>query len=145
MIPLESVPAIDEPRVVAAIAAAELRTSGEIRVVITRQPAHDPVGEAQRHFARLGMNETAARNGILIFVAPASRTFALVGDKAVHERGAVAAWREIADTMSEQIKRAEFTAGLLLGIDRAAALLATQFPCHPNDGNELPDTVEYVD
>jgi uncharacterized membrane protein len=136
---------IDEPRVVAAITAAEQRTSGEIRVLVARKPAPDAVVAAQTHFERLGMTQTAARNGVLIFIAPASRTFAVVGDTAVHEKCGDAFWRELADAMSERFKRGEFTEGLVLGIDRAGALLAAHFPRRPDDRNELPDTMEQAD
>jgi uncharacterized membrane protein len=136
---------IDEPRVVAAIAAAEQRTSGEIRVLVARQAAPDPVAVAQSHFARLGMTQTAARNGVLIFIAPASRTFAVIGDTGIHEKCGDAFWRELADAMTARFKRGEFTEGLVLGIDRAAALLATHFPRHPDDRNELPDAIENAD
>jgi len=136
---------IDEARVVAAIAAAEQRTSGEIRVLIARQPAPDAVAAAQRHFDRLGMHRTAARNGVLIFIAPASRTFAVIGDRGVHEKCGDVFWRELASAMTDHFKRGAFTDGLVVGIERAAALLATHFPRAPDDRNELPDTIENAD
>lgn len=140
-----STPSLDEQRVVAAIAAAEQRTSGEIRVLVARQPAADPVVAAQQHFERLGMTQTAARNGVLIFLAPASRTFAVIGDTGIHEKCGDAFWRELADAMTEHFKRGDFTEGLVLGIDRAAALLAAHFPRRPDDRNELPDAIEKTD
>lgn len=133
---------IDEPSIVAAIAAAEWRTSGEIRVLVSHQAAPDAVAAAQHHFERLGMAQTAARNGVLIFIAPVSRTFAIVGDTGIHAKCGDAFWREVADAMSADFKRGDFTEGLVLGIDRAAALLATHFPRRPDDRNELPDRVE---
>lgn len=136
---------IDEPRVVAAIAAAEQRTSGEIRVLVARQPAPDPVAAARAHFVRLGMTQTAARNGVLIFVAPASHTFAVLGDTGIHEKCGDAFWRELADAMGERFKRGEFTDGIVLAIERAAALLAAHFPRRPDDRNELSDVVENTD
>lgn len=136
---------IDQQRVVAAIAAAEQRTSGEIRVLLARQPAPDAIAAAQRHFDRLGMRRTAARNGVLIFIAPASRTFAVIGDTGVHEKCGDAFWRELATAMTDRFRRGEFTDGLILGIDRAAALLAAHFPRHPDDRNELPDAIENAD
>lgn len=133
---------VDEPSIVAAIVAAEQRTSGEIRVLVSHQAAPDAVAAAQNHFERLGMTQTAARNGVLIFIAPASRTFAVIGDTGIHEKCGDAFWRELADAMSEHFKHGDFTEGLVLGIDRAAALLATHFPRRPDDRNELPDRIE---
>ncbi len=138
------IPKIDHARVVSAIHAAEQRTSGEIRVVVSRQKAPDAMAAAQSQFDRLGMAKTAARNGVLIFIAPGSRTFAVIGDTAVHEKCGDAFWRELADAMAEHFRRGEFTAGLIHGIDRAGALLAEHFPRQSDDRNELPDDVEEV-
>lgn len=135
---------IDHERVQAAIAAAELRSSGEIRVLVSRASVPDPVPEAQRQFHRLGMDATAARNGVLILLAPRSHTYAVIGDRAIHERCGDAFWRELASAMGDAFKRGDFTAGLLLGIERAGALLQTHFPRRPDDRNELPDSVDVV-
>ncbi len=140
-----STPKIDHARVVAAIGAAEAKTSGEIRVLLARHRAPDPVAAAQKHFARLGMTQTKERNGVLIFLAPRSRTFAVIGDSAVHEKCGDAFWTELAATMIVHFKRAEFTAGLEHGITRAGALLAEHFPRQSDDVNELPDTIEEAD
>ncbi len=142
---IPTVPHIDDVRVVAAIRDAEQNTSGEIRVVISRLKVEDAVAEARRQFERLGMTATAARNGVLILVAPRSHTFAVIGDLGVHEKCGDAFWRALADAMTEHFKRAEFTAGLVLGIQRAGALLAEYFPRTPDDRNELPDRIENVE
>jgi uncharacterized membrane protein len=136
---------IAHDQVVAAIRAAEQRTSGEIRVVISRSAADDPVAAAQKQFERLGMTRTAARNGVLIFVAPRSRTFAVIGDRGVHEKCGDNFWRELTMVMSEHFQRGQFTAGLVFGIQRAGALLAEHFARQPGDQNELPDDVEETD
>lgn len=133
---------IDHGRVVAAIAAAEEKTSGEIRVLVAKEKAEDAVAAARKHFERLGMTKTAERNGVLIFVAPRSHTFAVIGDSGVHEKCGGAFWRLLAAAMELQFKRGEFTAGLVDGIEKAGALLAEHFPRRPDDRNELPNTVE---
>ena len=133
---------IDHARVVAAIGAAEQRTSGEIRVFISREPAEDPVAAGQKQFERLGMTQTAARNGVLIFVAPRSHTFAVLGDQGVHEKCGDSFWRELAAAMTSHFQAGDFTGGLVLGIERAGELLAVHFPRRPDDRNELPDKIE---
>ena len=136
------IPPIDDARVVAAIAAAEARTSGEIRVFICSSKAEEPVLAAQKQFERMNMTQTAARNGVLIYLAPASHTFAVVGDKGVHEKCGASFWENLAAAMNEHFKQANFTQGLVLGIERAGALLAEHFPRQPDDRNELPDRIE---
>jgi len=140
-----SPPTIDHARVVAAITAAELKTSGEIRVVLCRHKVTDPVAAAQREFTRLGMTATAARNGVLLYLAPRSRNFAVIGDTGVHEKCGAAFWTELAAAMTEYFKRGDFTSGLELGIARAGDLLAQHFPRADGDRDELPNTIEETD
>lgn len=134
---------VDQARVVAAIAGAEARTSGEIRVFVSREAADDPVAAAQKQFERLGMTQTAARNGVLIFVAPRSHTFAVIGDQGVHEKCGESFWRDLAAAMTKHFQAGDFTGGLVLGIERAGELLAEHFPRRPDDRNELPDAIEH--
>lgn len=136
------IPSIDQSRVVGAIAAAEQRTSGEIRVFISSRKTDEPVAAAEKQFERMAMTRTTERNGVLVFLAPASHTFAVIGDKGVHEKCGAAFWRELADAMSEHFKRGDFTSGLVLGIERAGALLAEYFPRKPDDRNELPNAID---
>ncbi|MDB6094537.1 MAG: hypothetical protein JWM32_2099 [Verrucomicrobia bacterium] len=138
-------PKYDPARILAAIAAAEKRTSGEIRVVIARRAAPDPVAAAQEHFERLEMTRTAERNGVLIFLAPRSRTFAVIGDTGVHEKCGDAFWRILTAAMALQFKRGEFTEGLVHGIERAGALLAEHFPFTASDRNELSNDIAESD
>lgn len=133
---------IDHAAIVAAIRGAERRTSGEIRVVLAQGKTDDPVATARQHFERLGMTQTAARNGVLILVAPRSRTFGVIGDTGIHEKCGEGFWRELAAAMTGHFQRGEFTAGLVHGIERAGTVLAEHFPAQPDDRNELPDDVE---
>ena len=128
-------------RLHAAIHAAEEKTSGEIRVMVSHKSAPDPVAAAQKAFLHLGMQQTKHRNAVLLFVAPRSRTFAVVGDEAVHAKCGDAFWRELAAAMTGFFKRGEFTEGLVHGVERPGALLAEHFPKKAGDGNELADDV----
>ncbi len=132
---------IDRKGIESAIHDAEERTSGEIRVLIHHQPVENALAFAGDEFVRLGMEKTKRRNAVLIFVAPVSQQFAVIGDKAVHEKCGAGFWQELAASMAEHFKRGEFTAGLLQGIARAGMLLGEHFPRDPNDRNELSNEV----
>ena len=132
---------LDQARIEHAIAAAERLTSGEIRVVIAPGRVSEPLKTAEAEFARLGMHHTHARNAVLIFVAPDSRSFVVFGDRAVHEKCRDAFWREVAQAMEVHFKAGAFTAAVIEGIERAGKLLAAEFPRQPGDRNELPDGV----
>jgi uncharacterized membrane protein len=109
--------------------------------MIGHKPAPDPVATAQEAFLKLGMQATKHRNAVLIFVAPRSRTFAVIGDEAVHAKCGESFWRELAAAMTGHFQRGEFTDGIVNGIDRAGEMLAGHFPHEPDDKNELPDDI----
>jgi len=132
---------LDSKRIEDAIAAAELKTSGELRVVIHREAVADPVAAAREEFARLEMFRTRERNAVLILVAPASRSFAIFGDEAVHAKCGQSFWDEVAAAMTGYFREGKFTDGLVHAIERAGTLLAKHFPRRPDDKNELPDNV----
>jgi uncharacterized membrane protein len=133
---------LEHDAIVAAIVAAEKKTSGEIRVFISRKQVDDPVAAAQAQFERLGMTRTAGRNGVLIFVAPRARKFAVIGDTAVHQRCGDIFWETLAAEMAAHFKRSDFTAGIVHAIGKAGELLAAHFPPQPGKTNELPNEIE---
>jgi uncharacterized membrane protein len=135
---------VDHARVTAAIAAAELKTSGRIQVMLARHRAPHPVAAAQRQFSRLADRAPQAK-GILIFVAPRSRTFAVVGGRDVHEKCGPAFWTELAAAMTGYFKKGDFTDGLVHGVERAGALLAEHFPAEAGGRGESPDRLEETD
>jgi uncharacterized membrane protein len=112
-------------------------------VFISRKSISDPVEAAKAHFGELKMERTRERNGVLIFVAPQSHNFAVIGDTAVHARCGEQFWRELASEMSAEFRRSHFTRGIVHGVRKAGELLAQHFPRRPDDENELPDNVEH--
>ena len=132
---------LDHPRLEAAIGAAEEKTSGEIRVAVSHRAIDNVVSFAQAEFLRLGMQKTRDRNAVLLLVAPASQSFAVIGDEGVHRKCGQAFWTELAAAMQASFHAADYTGGLLQGIARAGELLAEHFPRRPDDIGELPDQV----
>lgn len=132
---------LDKQRIEAAIRRAELVTSGEIRVVVTRRRVADAVAAARAEFARLGMHRTRQHNAILLFVAPESQSFAIIGDEGVHARCGDTFWSEVASAMQAHFRAGRHTAALIEGIERAGKLLGEHFPHQPDDVDELPDQV----
>lgn len=141
MKPNQFIHELDRRAIEEAIQAAELKTSGELRVVISRKTIADPVAAAREEFARQGMQQTRERNGVLLFIAPASQGFAIIGDEGIHAKCGDRFWREVAAAMEKEFRDGRHTAALLEGIARAGGLLAGYFPRRPDDANELPNTV----
>ena len=98
----EFVSKLDSDRIVQAIRAAESGTSGEIRVYVQRgHLPGDALVAAHKVFRKLGMQKTNERNGVLIFVVPRARKFAVIGDEGVHEKCGKDYWQRLVDSMRE--------------------------------------------
>jgi uncharacterized membrane protein len=133
----------DEASVVAAIRAAELRTSGEIRVHVERRSADGALATARRWYRRLGMDDTKERNGILFYVAVDERAFAIVGGEGIHSKVGDAFWEALRDAMREDFANGDPASGLTRAIAEAGSRLATYFPRRADDENELSDEISY--
>jgi len=133
---------LDHDRIVAAIRSAEERSRGEVRVHVARKAIEDPQRAAAELFEKVGMHATGERNGVLLFVAPASQRFAVVGDKGIHEKMGPDFWKDVAAAMEEDFRQGRFTDGIVKGVAKAGDALATHFPrTGAPDVNELPDEV----
>ena len=135
---------IDLDRVEAAIRTAERAhlgrdPGGAWRASTSGATSAAPPSAA---FARLGMHRTRQRNGVLLFVAPRRRRFAVVGDAGIHQRVTEAFWNQISRRSEPSFTRGDLTAGLEHAIAAIGERLAEHFPPDPHDTNELPDRVE---
>ncbi|MFY7730948.1 MAG: TPM domain-containing protein [Flavobacterium sp.] len=133
--------AADEQAIVAAIQQAEKNTSGEIRVHIENTSEKPPLERAKEVFHFLDMHKTAARNGVLFYVAVKDRSFAIVGDEGIDKAVEPDFWDCTKDVVIEHFKEGRFVQGLTEGILRAGERLKTYFPYADDDKNELPDTI----
>ena len=133
--------ALDHDRIVAAIAGAESRTSGQIRVHVTHQRPRNLEQRAHRRFELLGMTATPERNGVLIYIAPNIRKFRILGDRGVHEKCGDEFWTETAREIESHFRNGEFTDGIVHGITRAGELLAEHFPKQQGAANVLGDEI----
>jgi uncharacterized membrane protein len=132
---------LDSHRLVEAIAEAEKKSSGEIRVHVTRRKPDNLEERAKRRFELLGMTKTALRNGVLIYIAPKLRRFQILGDSGIHEKCGDEFWKATAAEMETHFRRGDFTEGIIHGVAKIGNLLAEHFPRESGDVNELPDEV----
>jgi uncharacterized membrane protein len=132
---------LDHDRIVVAIHEAEKRTSGEIRVYVSHRKVSDPRHAGAHQFVKLGMDKTKHRNAVLIFIAPESQNFAVLGDTAVHAQCGESFWESVAGAMRDFFRQRKFTEGILHGIDTAGKALAQHFPADKTDPRRLGDSV----
>jgi uncharacterized membrane protein len=134
---------LDHERIVKAIQDAEARSRGEVRVHVSRQAVAEVQPAAARQFEALGMTRTAERNGVLLFVAPVSQTFAVIGDEGIHARCGPDFWKDVAAAVETDFRAGRYTDGIVKGVARVGEALATHFPRKEGstDTNELSDEV----
>lgn len=133
----------EESAIVAAISAAERLTSGEIRVHLEKKCAPDKAfAEAVRWFEKLNMHQTEARNGILLFLAPESRAFAVVGDTGIHAKVGSSFWDRVRDAAVAHFKEGRLADGLVAAIGSCGEQLHLHFPYDGlTDQNELSNEI----
>ena len=138
----EFIHALDDAKIAEAIGAAEKTTSGEIRVFVTEKSVDDAVLAGEKAFLRMGMHKTELRNGVLIFFAPKSQKYAVIGDEGVHKKCGQNFWNHIAEEMTPLLKAHRYTDAILTAVREIGEVLAQHFPRKAGDINELPNKVE---
>ena len=124
-----------------AISEAEAGTSAEIRVHLDHRCPVDPMARARDVFERLSMHRTAARHGVLVYVAIADRKLAVIGDRGIHERVGEGYWQRLVADVLAHFREERPRDGLLHAVAALGAALRQHFPRSPDDRNELRDEV----
>lgn len=125
-----------------AIGTLEQQTSAELRVYIERHTQNMPVlDRTLQVFNKLEMDKTQARNSVLIYIAHRDHQCAVIGDIGIHCFVGNEFWQQTTESMIAQFKQGRYTDGVVQAIHRIAKELATHYPAHPDDVNELPDEV----
>ncbi len=133
---------LEHDRIVQTIREAESKTSGEIRVFVQRgKLKSDPLAAAQKKFRQLHMHKTSESNAVLIFVVPRAHKFAVVGDKAIHEKCGDEFWQRVVTRMRTHFQNENFSDALVEAIKEIGSVMASHFPKTLGNANELPDDV----
>ncbi len=139
-------PAATLARIRQGIAAGETRHSGEVRFAVESRlaPAAVLAGMAPRAraedvFSLLRVWDTAANNGVLIYLLLAEHAIEIVPDRGAAARIADRDWRKVCEGLAARCVAGEHADGVIAAIEAVHALLARHFPPNPEDRNELPD------
>jgi uncharacterized membrane protein len=120
---------IDQTRLIAALADVERQSAGKVYVYVSHRPITDALAQAHKRFAKLGLHHPHDhRASALIYLAPHTNKFAIVGNRAVHERCGEAFWKQLADKLSVDLKAGDITAALLNTVASLKAALVEHFP-----------------
>lgn len=134
-----------EQRIVKAIAAAENRTSGEVRIHVEPHCKTDPLERAARIFHELGMDQTELQNGVLIYIATEDSKVAVYAGKGIHKQVEDNFWEDVLGIILQHFKKGEYESGIIQGIQKVGSKLKELFPYRKGDVNELSDEISYLD
>jgi uncharacterized membrane protein YgcG len=127
-----------------AITDTERTHGGEIRFAI--EASHGaidllrgvtPRQHALHAFARLGVWDTEANNGVLVYVSWADRDVEIVADRGFNGRVSEQEWAQVCRHMEQAFARGAARQAAVEGIQAVGALIARHFPAV--DRNELPN------
>ena len=119
--------------VAAAIRAAEKGTNGRIAVRVILDKSVDAFERARQDFVSIGLHRHQPRNAALVLVAPNARRFAVLGDRALHERVGGAFWNDVVRESGEYFARGETVDGIRFAVGRIGDALRTHF-AQPGEG-----------
>ncbi|MGD9944440.1 MAG: TPM domain-containing protein [Burkholderiaceae bacterium] len=129
-----------------AVSEGEAGHSAEIRVAIE---ASLPLRELWRGctareralqvFAELGVWDTEANNGVLLYVLLAERAVEIVADRAASAAIDTATWSGICESVARTCRTGRFEEGLLAGVAEMNRVLTVAFPARGGDRDELPN------
>ncbi|HEY8540064.1 MAG TPA: TPM domain-containing protein [Steroidobacteraceae bacterium] len=127
-----------------AIAETERTHGGEIRFAVEGNlgafelwrgvTARDRALEV---FAQLGVWDTEANNGVLIYVLWADHDVEIVADRGFNGKVAHEEWAAVCKEMEKRFKAGDAEGAIIEGVREVGALIARHYPAA--DGNELPD------
>jgi uncharacterized membrane protein len=124
-----------------AIAAAETRTSAEIRVHLVHRCPGDAMARAIAVFERLGMHRTAERHGVLLYVAVKDRKLAVIGDQGIHDRVGEAYWQRLVADVTAHFRDERARDGFIHAVSELGNVLSAHFPRRPDDVDELSNEI----
>ena len=146
-------PAADMGRIASAIAEGERRHRGEICFavestlhwwcVVRGMQSH---ARAEEAFSRLRVWDTAANNGVLIYLLLADHHIEIVADRGLHNRVSDAQWRGVCQLLEERLSSGDDADAVIAAINEVSDLLAAHFPQISGeiDADELSDVPVFL-
>src|ERR1700747_3176161 len=129
-----------------AIKTGEATHSGQVRFVVEGALDGAPLFRDQSAreraldvFAHLRIWDTEHNNGVLIYLLLADRKVEIIADRGIDARVGARGWQDICRTMETDFRAGQFEAGAIKGVEAVSRQIATYFPPHGGQPNELPD------
>lgn len=135
----------EEQQIIKAITDAEEFTTGEIRVHIEFKCKKDPLERAKAIFHELEMDQTEARNGVILYIATKDRKVAIFGDEGISSQVEDDFWQDEVDKLIAEFKQKNFEQGIEAVVGDIGEKLKTYYPSDGTDPNELDNEITFED
>jgi putative membrane protein len=96
---------------------------------------------ALEQFLARGLHLTAARTGVLIFLAREEHHAEIVADEGIHTKVDETQWADIVTRMIDKLRTGDEAGALKLAIHDSGGLLAAHFPPGSDNPDELPNAL----
>ncbi|MDI1254395.1 TPM domain-containing protein [Thermomonas sp.] len=141
-------PAADMDRIAAAIGEGERRHRGEICFAVeSTLPWWEVLrgiqarAKAEHAFGRLRVWDTAANNGVLVYLLLADHHIEIVADRGLSGLVSDAQWQGVCQLLEERLRNGDHADAVIAAISGVSDLLAQHYPplAGTVDEDELPD------
>ena len=133
----------EKAKIKEAVQNAENQTSGEIRLHLEAKCKGEVLDRAVFIFHKIGMSNTALKNGVLFYLSISDRKFAIIGDEGINNQVENDFWNTTKEVMLGHFAKGNVAEGVIDGINMAGEKLKTHFPYQKDDKNELSDDISY--
>ena len=129
-------------RLEARIQASEHQHTGEVRICVEASLPLSylwrdapPRERALMMFSKLGVWDTEANNGVLIYLLLADRAIEIVADRGLARQVPQAHWDALVADLAAALRRGDVEAGLGAALDAVSAQLQRHFPATAGRAN----------
>lgn len=123
------------------VAAAEMLTSAEFKIIIAKHAWFGLKNKAIRLFKKYHLHKTEKRNAVLILIVEKDQQLLIFGDTGIHSKVGTTHWEAIRDAMLDHFRQGKHAEGLDLGIFLLADSLAEHFPVDRDQYNRLSNEI----
>ena len=118
-----------------AIALAEVGTTGEIRVHLSKRFFEkDPFRRAQKLFQEYGMNQTSQRNAVLLYVNLRRHKISVVGDEGVQKAVGQSFWESLILELRRNLHATHQERAIAVSVTMIGNKLRKHFPAREATG-----------
>ena len=134
----------DKKLLVSLVKSTEENTSCEIKIHINDFCKGDALVKAIELIAKLGLDRTKNRTGIILYLAVKDKKFAIAGDVGIHKALPNNSWHDLKDEAISFFKDEKYMEGFVHCLQKLSMIVKATFPENKIDNvNEISDDISF--